>query len=208
MKGDLWENQLFSVKKVLKSAKQRYSDRQRVCFSNHLVLVYIRTKFGDYSERLADFREGGSIRIYRTRISFSSNSLSRALLCSFVDFEYWHADWKILCWRNEVIKFNKLLWSPDGLIFAIQKQLPVFCKKGVLRNFANFTGKKLCQSLFFNSVGGLGSEKRDSGTGVFLWILWNFLQNISRRLLLTIRGHSLKNVFWKELLLKKYLWRS
>ena len=28
----------------------------------------------------------------------------------------------------------------------------VFCKKGVLRNFTNFTGKDLCQSLFFNKV--------------------------------------------------------
>ena len=28
----------------------------------------------------------------------------------------------------------------------------VFCKKGVLRNFAKFTGKPLCQSLFFNKV--------------------------------------------------------
>ena len=27
----------------------------------------------------------------------------------------------------------------------------MFCKKGVLRNFAEFTGKHLCQSLFFNS---------------------------------------------------------
>ena len=27
----------------------------------------------------------------------------------------------------------------------------MFCKKGVLRNFAKFTGKHLCQSLFFNS---------------------------------------------------------
>ena len=26
----------------------------------------------------------------------------------------------------------------------------VFCKKGVLRNFAKYTGKHLCQSLFFN----------------------------------------------------------
>ena len=26
----------------------------------------------------------------------------------------------------------------------------LFCKKGVLRNFAKFTGKHLCQSLFFN----------------------------------------------------------
>ena len=30
----------------------------------------------------------------------------------------------------------------------------VFCKKSVLRNFAKFTGKHLCQSLFFNKVAG------------------------------------------------------
>ena len=28
----------------------------------------------------------------------------------------------------------------------------VFCKKVVLRNFAKFTGKHLCQYLFFNKV--------------------------------------------------------
>ena len=28
----------------------------------------------------------------------------------------------------------------------------VFCKKGVLRNFVKFTGKHLCQSLFFNNT--------------------------------------------------------
>ena len=28
-------------------------------------------------------------------------------------------------------------------------------RKGVLRNFAKFTGKHLCQSLFFNKVAGL-----------------------------------------------------
>ena len=31
----------------------------------------------------------------------------------------------------------------------------VFCKKGVLKNFTKFTGKQLCQSLFFNKVAGL-----------------------------------------------------
>ena len=31
----------------------------------------------------------------------------------------------------------------------------MFCKKGVLRNFAKFTGKHLCQRLFFNKVAGL-----------------------------------------------------
>ena len=31
----------------------------------------------------------------------------------------------------------------------------VFCKKVILRSFAKFTGKQLCQSLFFNKVAGL-----------------------------------------------------
>ena len=31
----------------------------------------------------------------------------------------------------------------------------VFCEKGVLRNFAKFTGKHLCQSLFFFAALGL-----------------------------------------------------
>ena len=46
----------------------------------------------------------------------------------------------------------------------------VFCKKGVLRNFTKFTGKHLCQSLFYNKVAGLLQlyYKRDSDTGVFL----------------------------------------
>ena len=47
----------------------------------------------------------------------------------------------------------------------------VFCKKGVLGNFAKFTGKHLWQSLFFNEVAGLRPAtllKRDSGTGLFL----------------------------------------
>ena len=36
-------------------------------------------------------------------------------------------------------------------------RLEVFCKKGVLRNFAKFTGKHLCQGLFFNKVAGLSA---------------------------------------------------
>ena len=31
----------------------------------------------------------------------------------------------------------------------------LFYKKGVMRNFAKFTGKHVCQSLFFNKVAGL-----------------------------------------------------
>ena len=50
-------------------------------------------------------------------------------------------------------------------------------RKGILRNFAKFTRKLLCQGLFFNKVAGWNLQpyqKRDSGTGVFLWILRNF----------------------------------
>ena len=43
----------------------------------------------------------------------------------------------------------------------------VFFKNGVLRKFAEFTGKHLFQSLFLNKV---------TGTGVFRWILRNFYE--------------------------------
>ena len=35
----------------------------------------------------------------------------------------------------------------------------MFCEKGVLRNFAKFAGKHLCQSLFFNKVAGGADNK-------------------------------------------------
>ena len=43
----------------------------------------------------------------------------------------------------------------------------VFCKKRVLRNFAKFTGKRLCQSLFFNKVAGLNFIKKETLAEVF-----------------------------------------
>ena len=46
------------------------------------------------------------------------------------------------------------------LIYFMQKPIPEgSVRKGVLRNFAKYTGKHLSQSLF---------KKRDFGTGVFL----------------------------------------
>ena len=48
-------------------------------------------------------------------------------------------------WRKN-LDFNKLSRS---------SRQEVFCKKDVLRNFAKFTGKHLCQSFFFNKVAGL-----------------------------------------------------
>ena len=50
-------------------------------------------------------------------------------------------------WRNwRLIR----IWFLSRVRKSRSSLLEVFCKKGVLRNFAKFTGKYLCQSLFFN----------------------------------------------------------
>ena len=47
-------------------------------------------------------------------------------------------------------KLNKIELSEEFMVMGKEEQPPeVFCKKGGLRNFAEFTGKHMCQSLFF-----------------------------------------------------------
>ena len=53
----------------------------------------------------------------------------------------------------------------------------IFIKISVLKNFAIFTGKHLCRSLFLRKLQVLKPTsllKGDSNTGVFLWILRKF----------------------------------
>ena len=63
-----------------------------------------------------------------------------------------------------------------------QKKPPkVFYKKAVLKNFAIFTGKRLCWSLFLIKLQDSSPAfllKRDSNTGLFLWILRNFKEHL------------------------------
>ena len=49
------------------------------------------------------------------------------------------------CWQQYSLSFPSLIRSSHTKV----------CKKGVLKNFAKFTGKNLSQSLFFNKVAGL-----------------------------------------------------
>ena len=51
-----------------------------------------------------------------------------------------------------------------------------FIKKAILQNFAIFTGKHLYWSL--RSMRTATLLKRDSNTGIFLWILRNFLKHL------------------------------
>ena len=59
----------------------------------------------------------------------------------------------------------------DCFLFSfLRNSLPeVFCKNVVLKNFAVFTGKHLCQSLFFNKVAGAASNfiKKETLAQVF-----------------------------------------
>ena len=116
---------------------------------------------------------------YKDRIYTGQNTGQRKLVL-------WHFS------RSERLMDNNSNWINRT------SRPEVFCKKGILENVTNFTGKHLCQSLFFNKVTGLSILpgiirkplvfwwfqrqqkglplylKRDSDTDVFLWILWNF----------------------------------
>ena len=45
------------------------------------------------------------------------------------------------------------------ILFTFRSSRPeMFYKKGVFRNFAKFTGKHLCQTFFFNKLGGINDD--------------------------------------------------
>ena len=52
--------------------------------------------------------------------------------------------------------FKKAVYN--GLNLDKSSSPKVFRKKGVLKIFTKFTGKHLCQSLFFNEVAGLSVQ--------------------------------------------------
>ena len=93
----------------------------------------------------------------KEKIRFLFNKIAKAMM-SRMDIEY--------SWRELMI------------ISIPQKQLPeIFCKNGALKNFAIFTGKHQCWSLFLIKLQAFMPAtllKRDSITIVFLRILRNF----------------------------------
>ena len=88
------------------------------------------------------------------------------MILFFVNFEQiLHLDLLFYCWLWTVkFRFGCFMniWGVKLTTFHVKvnlsnkKQTPeVFYKKGFCKNFAKFTGKRLCQSLFFNKVAGL-----------------------------------------------------
>ena len=57
---------------------------------------------------------------------------------------------KLIFFQKKFVFFNLVLQQMNN-----HSRPKVFCKKGVLRNFAKFTGEHKYQSFFFNKVAGL-----------------------------------------------------
>ena len=68
-------------------------------------------------------------------------------------------------------KSNKIELSEEFMVIWKEDRPPeLFCKKRVHRNFAKFTRKHLCQSLFFNKVAGLAKFLRTLFLTEHLWV--------------------------------------
>ena len=76
---------------------------------------------------------------------------------------FFHFSW-VFCLQKHKLNASQSHWSGQ-----IQKQSSGgVLKKGVLRNFAKFKGKHLCQCLFFNKVAGVCNFiKKESLAQVF-----------------------------------------
>ena len=70
---------------------------------------------------------------------------------------HWRINWYLFVGFKTMILHSVYSIRSVKYVFSGSSRSNVFCKKSVLRNFTKFTGKHLCQSLFFNKVAGLKS---------------------------------------------------
>ena len=114
--------------------------------------------------------------MYFDRIAFRFQFFHNSLFCekaynwklrnkkSFVNKRTtFFTKFKIMQWNGII---NKQGFLNQHLLKVRSSCLEVFCKEGVLRNFAKFTEKHLCQSLLLQAS-GLQIFKKESLTQVF-----------------------------------------
>ena len=90
------------------------------------------------------------------------SSFMNCLTSSWYNWENWqemNLNWILSCFQNLENNKDSISNGKDykGLEYNWYRTSHRRCsiKKGVLKNFTKFTGKHLCQSLFFNKVAGL-----------------------------------------------------
>ena len=90
------------------------------------------------------------LHIFRT--PFPKNTSGKLLLYLVVIH-------RSVCRTIEISRRQDTVKHDDTFAKTKSSRPEVFRKKGVLRNFAKFTGKHLCQSFFFNKVSSLCCRK-------------------------------------------------
>ena len=82
--------------------------------------------------------------------------------------------WSLIFHKNTIRNCSTALqaFSFRSLSFYQKQPTEAFCKKkGAVRNFAKFTGKQLCQSLFFSLCEFCGISKNTFFTEHLSWLL-------------------------------------
>ena len=74
------------------------------------------------------------------------------VLVCMSSYHVYYGDYSFL---DPAISFSNIVLCTCLIGTLSRRSRPGVLKKGVLRNFTKFTGKHLCQSLFFNKVAGL-----------------------------------------------------
>ena len=122
----------------------------------HLKLYskYTKNSVIKYSKFSAIFPSRKSLQKIPARETFFKESSSMSMIIKSLIF---FVNKKVCSWRFRVTNaYSKFLSKTCSVCSIFRSIRPnVFCQTGVLRNFAKFTGKHLCQSLYFNKVAGL-----------------------------------------------------
>ena len=98
-----------------------------------------------------------------------------------------------IVWKKYFTVYPRLYVYRKSSYRSIRSQM--LFKIGVLKNFANFTGKHLCQSLFFDKGAGLRLQLWTQ-VGEFLWNLRNTKNTFFHRTHpVTASDHIMKIIF-------------
>ena len=142
-----------------------------------------------------------------------------------LDFFYRRCTWQYFFLSQIFLSYSKSLLTELSAKSTIRKVFDFrsshqrcSLKKGALRNFTKFTGKHLCQSLFFNKVAGLKPETLLKNRPWHKWFPINFMKflrttfftehlrwlllffHLTQRKLLSFRCGK-KNVMWISVML-------
>ena len=79
--------------------------------------------------------------------------------------------------RDSSIGIFSFFYITPPVVASVRSSHPeMFCKKGVLKNLAKFTGKQLFWSLFFNKVAGLFAPNTSGGCFCSVLLPWRLHQ--------------------------------